>query len=175
MSEFPSRNHFLRHSDIPIYLELRAVDFGIIGQNLLIETKSRIKELLKLNFGQCSLCIAAPKNSRITNVADLRNLRVATSYPNSTEAYFKKENIPIKTIKMGGSVEVAPALGVADFIVELVSTGITLAEHNLVVLDKIFDAEAILVSSLILLTAYKITLEEVEEELQERASKNKKK
>jgi len=138
---------FIRHNDIPGFLEMGAVDLGIIGQDILSEKNAKIKQLLPLNFGHCTLCLAVPKQMSLSDLKTIQNLRVATTYPNTTEQYFQKLDLPVKIVKLRGSVEIAPELEVADAIVDIMYSGYTLAEHNLKVLDKIFDSQAILASS----------------------------
>ena len=143
---FPLEIVYVRDDDIPDYVESGAVDLGIVGQNILNESNNEVKNIINLNFGICSLSIAIPKNSNLTLVKQLRNARIFTSYPNSTEKYFKKKNIPVYIMAVSGSVEITPALGIADAIVDLVATGQTLALNNLKVFEKIYDSQATLIA-----------------------------
>lgn len=143
---FPLNILYLRDDDIPDYVATGAVDLGIVGQNMLYETKSKVNTLLKLNYGYCSLSIAVSKESDINKPAQLRNCKIATSYPISTSEYFKKNSIPVETITINGSVEIAPALGMADAIVDLVSTGSTLTLNDLKVIEKIYNSQAVLIT-----------------------------
>ncbi len=138
---------FLRDDDIPKCVDFGIVDLGIIGKNILYENNVRINELLNLRFGSCSLYLAAPQKSNIKNINDFKNLRIATSYPRSTNKFFKEKNIPIKIIKISGSVEIFPTLNMADAIVDIVSTVNSLKLNNLKKITKIYDSQAILIAN----------------------------
>ena len=142
---FPLEIVYVRDDDIPDYVESGAVDLGIVGQNILYESNKRVANIVRLNFGFCSLSIAVPEESNIKKIEQLKNARIFTSYPNSTEKYFKKKNIPVNIMAVSGSVEIPPALGIADAIVDLVATGRTLALNNLKVIEKIYDSQASLI------------------------------
>ena len=144
---FPLEIIFVRDNDIPNFVSQGIVDLGIIGQNLLFEKKAKVKKLLNLRYGFCSLVIAVPKESDIREVKSLSGKKVATSYPISTGSYFKKLNIPVEIVDVSGSLEITPTLGVADVIVDLTSTGSTIALNDLRVLSKIYDSEAVLVKT----------------------------
>lgn len=144
---FPLEILYLRDDDIPDYVERGVVDLGIIGQNILYEKRPGVKKLLNLRFGFCSLIIAVPKESEIIDITGLKNKKIATSYPNSTINFFKKSDIRVDVVQIKGSVEVAPILGVADAIVDLISTGSTLALNDLRVLTKVYDSEAVLIAN----------------------------
>lgn len=143
---FPLEIVYVRDDDIPDYVESGAVDLGIVGQNLINEIKPKVKKLLNLRYGFCSLCLAVPKESTIKSTKDLSNKIIATSYPNSTKYFFEKQNIKVNVIKINGSVEIAPALGMADAIVDLVATGRTLALNDLRVIEKIYNSQAMLIA-----------------------------
>ena len=142
---FPLKIIYARDNDIGGYTAGDAVDLGIVGQNLLYEKISNVKKLLNLRFGFCTLIIAVPKESKIKTDLDLNGLKIATSYPVSTENYFNKKNIEVNIVKISGSVESAPALGISDAVVDLISTGSTLAVNDLKVIDKIYESEAVLI------------------------------
>ncbi|VVA43963.1 ATP phosphoribosyltransferase [Candidatus Roizmanbacteria bacterium] len=142
---FPLEIVYVRDDDIPDYVESGAVDLGIVGQNILNESNKNVSNIINLNFGICSLSIAIPENSNINVVEQLINARIFTSYPNSTKKYFIKKNIPVNIMAVSGSVEITPALGIADAIVDLVSTGRTLALNNLKIFEKIYDSQATLI------------------------------
>lgn len=144
---FPLEIIYVRYDDIPNYVASGVVDVGIIGQNFLTEARPSVKKLLNLRYGFCSLIIAVPKESLIKNIQELKNLKVASSYPNSTRKYFKEKNIDVNIIPISGSVEITPALGVADAIADLVSTGSTLALNDLKTIEKIYDSEAVLIAN----------------------------
>ena len=135
----------IRQADIPLYVELGAATMGIVGKNVIYETTHDVKTLMELNFGFCSLQVAVLKNSNIKSIQDLKNLTVATSYPNSVKQYFEKSNIPVKITKLNGSVEMAPSLGIADAVVDLVSTGKTLSLYDLLPIDTVYTSHAVLI------------------------------
>ncbi|MFA6080821.1 MAG: ATP phosphoribosyltransferase [Patescibacteria group bacterium] len=143
---FPMEIVYVRDDDIPNYVERGVVDLGVVGQNILYETKRNVTNIIDLNFGFCSLSIAIPEKSNVKKIEQLKNAKITTSYPNSTKEYFTKKNIPINIISVTGSVEITPALGMADAIVDLVATGRTLALNNLKVIEKIYDSQAVLIT-----------------------------
>ena len=144
---FPLEIVYVRDDDISDYVKSGAVDLGVVGQNLINETRPNIRKLLNLRYGFCSLSLAVPKESTIKSVQDLENKTIATSYPSSTEYFFKKRNIKVNIIKIKGSVEITPILGIASAIVDLVSTGSTLALNDLRIIEKLYDSEAVLLAN----------------------------
>lgn len=144
---FPLEILYVRDDDIPDYVESGTVDIGVVGQNILNEKRPRVKKLLNLRYGFCSLVVAVPKESRINSLRDLKGKTIATSYPESTKKFFRENNISTEIVKISGSVEIAPALGVAQAIVDLTSSGSTMALNDLRLLTKIYDSEAILVAN----------------------------
>lgn len=144
---FPLEILYVRDDDIPDYVESGTVDLGIVGQNVLFEENPKVQNLLNLKYGYCSLIVAVPKESTIKDIKELKSNIIATSYPQSAKKFFKDNNIPVDVVRISGSVEVTPALGVANAIVDLVSTGSTLALNDLRVITKIFDSEAILIAN----------------------------
>ena len=144
---FPLEIVYVRDDDISDYVKSGAVDLGVVGQNLINETRPNIRKLLNLRYGFCSLSLAIPKESTIKSVKDLDNKTIATSYPSSTEYFFKKRNIKVNIIKIKGSVEITPILGIASAIVDLVSTGSTLALNDLRIIEKLYDSEAVLLAN----------------------------
>lgn len=144
---FPIEILFVRDDDIPDYVQNGVADLGIVGKNLILEENADVVELLKVGFGYCSLTIAVPKESNITNVSQLDGKRVATSYPNSTENFFEEKNINVKVIKISGAVEITPALGVADAIVDITATGSTMVLNDLRPIGEILQSEALLVAN----------------------------
>ncbi|MEK7797259.1 MAG: ATP phosphoribosyltransferase [Nitrospirota bacterium] len=135
----------IRPSDVPTYVEYGAVDAGIVGADVLLEQATDVYEPLDLKFGGCRLAVAAPEAAVKRNGRHGIRLRVATKYPNLTERYFTQQGIPIEIIKLYGSVELAPLVGLADRIVDLVSSGKTLRAHNLVMTDVIMESTARLI------------------------------
>lgn len=144
---FPLEILYARDNDICDYTAAGTVDLGIVGQNLLCEQRPKVKKLLNLRFGFCSLVIAVPQKSKIKNISELNGLRVASCYPNSAKSFFKKNNLSCRLVKISGSVEAAPVLNIADAIADLVSTGSTLALNDLKILQKIYDSEAVLIAN----------------------------
>lgn len=144
---FPLEIVYVRDDDIPEFVAEGTVDLGIVGQNLLYEQKAKVRKILNLRFGFCSLIVAIPKESDITDIKDLNGKKVATAYPVSTKAFFKKLNMQVKLVHISGSLEIAPALGVASAIVDLASTGSTLALNDLRMLTKIYDSESVLIAN----------------------------
>lgn len=144
---FPLEILYVRDDDIPDYVASGTVDLGIVGQNALFEERPKVKKLLNLRYGFCSLVVAVPKDSMVTKIEELRNKTIATSYPESTKKFFKENNIPVEIVRISGSVEITPALGVAQAIADLMSTGSTLALNELRMLTKIYDSESVLIAN----------------------------
>lgn len=144
---FPLEILYVRDDDIPDYVASGTVDLGIVGQNLLYEERPKVKKLLNLRYGFCTFMLAVPKESEINDISDLNGKAVATTYPKSTFNFFKKNNVSVQVIRISGSVEIAPTLGVAQAIADLMSTGSTLALNDLRPLAKIYDSEAVLIAN----------------------------
>ena len=138
---------FVRHADIPAYVESGVADFAIVGGNILEEGTFKVQQIATLPFGECRLAIAAPLDSAIVSASDLDGERIATSYPNSLRKYLRREGVNASLIEISGSVEIAPALGLADAICDLVQSGATLKENNLQTLFTIFDSSAVVIES----------------------------
>jgi ATP phosphoribosyltransferase len=132
----------VRNSDIPVYVNYGIADFGIVGENVLLEQNCKLKIVKKLGFGKCSLIIAAPKG-----VKDLFEERIATSYPNTLRKYLRKKKINASIIKINGSVEICPALGLCDAVCDITQTGKTLKENKLKIIEKVLDSQAVLIKS----------------------------
>lgn len=143
---YPAEILYVRDDDIPYYVASGIAELGIVGQNVLKESRLGVRTLLNLGFSKCSLVIAVPQNSNINRAQDLKNLTIATSYPTSTKEYFKENKIPIKIVNIKGAVEIAPSLGFAQAIVDVVVTGKTLFLNNLRILQKISDSQALLIT-----------------------------
>lgn len=138
---------FLRNSDIPKYLEDGIVDFAIIGQNTLKEKKAQVKVLDKLGFSKCRLSIATPKGYNYRDINDLNGKKIATSYPNTLNLFLKQNKINAEIHTISGSVEIAPNIGLADGICDIVSTGSTLFKNGLRETQVILTSEAVLAKS----------------------------
>ncbi|MDQ3044308.1 MAG: ATP phosphoribosyltransferase [Chloroflexota bacterium] len=143
---FPLSILYGRDDDIPEYVALGTVDLGIVGRNLVHEEEVKVCELEQLGFGYCALVVAVPRDSPYQEPYDLQHARIATSYPNSTRQFFSKLGAQPEIITLSGSVEVAPALGLADAIVDLTATGSSLMLNDLRPLATIIESEAVLVA-----------------------------
>jgi ATP phosphoribosyltransferase len=137
----------VRAADIPEYVQDGVVDCGITGADLVAERGARVTELLRLGFGGCTLEAAVPEESPVAALADLRGLRVATVYPRLTSRLLAGRGVQVELVDVTGSVEVAPRLGLADAIVDLVSSGNTLRTNGLRSLGPLFSSEAVLVAA----------------------------
>ena len=148
VSNFPMEILYLRNSDIPQYLLDGVVDIAIIGENLLVEKDDgKIGVLEKLAFSRCRVCIAVPKAFSYENASDLQGLRIATSYPNTLKLFLEKNGIDAELHEISGSVEIAPSIGLADAICDIVSSGSTLFKNNLKEVEVIQTSEAVLAVS----------------------------
>ncbi len=146
-SNFPLDVLFLRNSDIPQYLLDGVVDIAIVGDNILVEKGGNIKIVEKLGFSKCRVSVAVPKSFEFKSMNDLKKARIATSYPNTTLQFFKSQLIKVDLHQISGSVEIAPNIGLADAIVDIVSTGSTLFKNNLKEVAVIMKSEAVLAVS----------------------------
>ncbi|MBI2593406.1 ATP phosphoribosyltransferase [Candidatus Daviesbacteria bacterium] len=144
---FPLEILYVRDDDISGYVEKGIVDLGIVGQNILNEKQPKVRKLLNLRYGFCSLVVAVPKESDISTIKNLNGKTISTSYPQSAKRFFKENGISADIVKISGSVEITPALGIAEAIVDLTSSGSTMALNDLRVLTGIYDSEAILVAN----------------------------
>lgn len=138
---------FSRDDDIPEYIESGTVDLGVVGQNLIFEEGVDVAELQAVGFGHCSLVVAVPKESGLTNPKQLSGLKVATSYPKSAEKYLKSIGVTAEVVTLSGAVELAPSLGVANAIVEITATGSSLALNDLLPVETILKSEAVLAAN----------------------------
>jgi len=145
--DFPVDVLLLRDDDIPAFVARGSADIGIVGQNIVYESGKKVREIRTLGFGICRLVVAIPRNSKLKTIQSLKNLTIATEYPNSTKKFFRSKKIPIKLAELSGSAEIAPEMEIADAIVDIVDTGITLEAHNLISLEPpIFRSEAVLIA-----------------------------
>ncbi|SDF31217.1 ATP phosphoribosyltransferase [Sporomusa acidovorans] len=129
-------------ADLPTYVEYGAADIGIIGKDVLLEENKDVYELLDLKFGFCRMMVAVPQALKQEKLSDYANMRVATKYPRIAESFFHSIGIQMEIIKLNGSIELAPMVGLAEIIVDLVETGRTLRENNLVEVAQIHPATA---------------------------------
>lgn len=126
----------VKPSDVGIYVEKGVADIGIVGKDILLENSHDVYELLDLKFGKCKLCMASVRDYK----EDIeRRLRVATKYVNVSKKYFDSINRDVEIIKLNGSIELAPILNLSDVIIDIVETGSTLKENNLIVIKNIVD------------------------------------
>ncbi len=144
---FPVEVFYLRNGDIPQYLKDGVVDAAIIGENVLIEKGEGIGIVEKLGFSSCRVCIAVPKADDYNSIKDLEGKRIATSYPNTVQMYLDKNGVNANLHIINGSVEIAPNIGLADAICDIVSSGSTLFKNNLKEVDTILKSEAVLAVS----------------------------
>lgn len=139
-----------RPSDIATYVARGAADLGIVGKDVLMESGAHVLELVDLGFGACRFVVAAPRDAVARSLDDYRHLgslEVATKYPNVAERHFRARGIAVEIIKVAGSTELAPQVGLADWIVDLVATGRTLEANDLVVIEEIAPSTARLIAN----------------------------
>ncbi|TYA58961.1 ATP phosphoribosyltransferase [Formosa maritima] len=144
---FPLEVYYLRNGDIPQYLRDGVVDAAILGENILIEKGTDISIAEKLGFSTCKVSVAVPKSLKYNSIKDLEGKRIATSYPNTVNQYLKENNISANLHIINGSVEIAPNIGLADAIVDIVSSGSTLFKNNLKEVEVLLQSEAVLAVS----------------------------
>lgn len=149
---FPIEILYLRNSDIPQYLEDGVVDIAIVGENLLIEKNKKVKVLEKLGFSKCRVSLAVPKGVDTDGPSYFNGKKIATSYPNTVGKYFAEKNIQANIHIISGSVEIAPNIGLADGICDIVSSGSTLFKNGLKETDVVLTSEAVLASSVELIS-----------------------
>ncbi|MBO5150961.1 MAG: ATP phosphoribosyltransferase [Methanobrevibacter sp.] len=139
---------FARASDIPEFVSDGIVDMGITGIDLINESESEVIELLDLDFGQTKLVLASPEDSGINSIEDVTSeMTVATEFPTLTKKYLEKNNLNPKIVKLSGSTEIAPFIGVADLITDLTSTGTTLKMNHLKIIDTILESTIVLITN----------------------------
>lgn len=158
---FPLEIFFLRNSDIPEYVRDGVVDCGIVGKNLLKEEESDLEVILPLGFSKCRVSLAVPRNSEIKTLKGLNGKKIATSYPNTVNFFLIANNIEAEIHSISGSVEVAPTIGLADAIVDIVSSGNTLFMNGLKELEVLLFSEAVLIKSGRLTAEKNMILEQV--------------
>ncbi|PWN59620.1 ATP phosphoribosyltransferase [Chryseobacterium oncorhynchi] len=144
VDNFPMEIMYLRNSDIPQYLEDGVVDIAIVGENLLIEKQKNIQIVQKLGFSKCRVSIAVPKDIETDDLAYFQGKKIATSYPNTLRNFLEKESITSDIHVISGSVEIAPNIGLADGICDIVSSGSTLFKNGLRETVTLLKSEAVL-------------------------------
>ncbi|SHF22337.1 ATP phosphoribosyltransferase [Pedobacter caeni] len=147
VTNFPLEILFLRDDDIPEYVQDGIADLGIVGENVIVEAGAEVTYLQKLGFGKCTLKIAIPNESRITEIAQLEGKAIATSYPVILEKYLKENHVNADIRTISGSVEIGPGLGLSDAICDIVSTGGTLKSNGLKPFSEVMKSEAVLIGS----------------------------
>ncbi|MDR1595194.1 MAG: ATP phosphoribosyltransferase [Prevotellaceae bacterium] len=172
---FPVEVLFLRDDDIPQYVEQGVADVGILGENEVWEKKKDVSIVEKLGFAGCRMSLAIPKDEEYTNLSFFNNKKVATSYPVILSDFFAKNNINVEIEEIGGSVEIAPGIGLADAIFDIVSTGSTLLTNGLKEVKVVVESEAVLISNKALSEAKKAILNKLVFRIKAvmRASENK--
>ncbi len=146
-TNFPLEVLLLRDDDIPEYVESGVADLGIVGQNVVWEKAENVQEVKKLGFGKCRLSLAVDKNFEYRSVKDLDGLEIATSYPNILRKHLNENNVEAKIHKISGSVEIAPGIGLANAVCDIVSTGSTLTLNGLKEVETILKSQAVLIAN----------------------------
>jgi len=144
---FPLDVFYLRNGDIPQYLRDGVVDIAIIGENVLVEKGQNITIAEKLGFSKCKVSLAIPKGETYNSIKDLEGKRIATSYPETVKAYLNEKGVNAELHIINGSVEIAPNIGLADAICDIVSSGSTLFKNNLKEVEVMLKSEAVLAVS----------------------------
>lgn len=144
---FPVEILFLRDDDIPQYVEDNVADAGIVGENVLIEKQKKNDLIKRLDFAKCRLSIAIPRSETYTGVRYLEGKNIATSYPVIVQNFLDKHNVKAGIHEISGSVEIAPGIGLADAICDIVSTGSTLMSNGLKEVETVIESEAVLIAS----------------------------
>ncbi|WP_270387026.1 ATP phosphoribosyltransferase [Megamonas funiformis] len=134
-------------ADVPTYVEHGAADIGVIGKDVLMEAQKDVYELLDLGFGRCHLMMAVPKDKKRAKLTDYTHTRVATKFPNVAKQFFTSKGMQMEYIKMNGSIELGPIVGLSENIVDIVETGTTLRENNLDEIAFIAKASARLIAN----------------------------
>lgn len=157
------RYFWVKPTDVPIYVTRGVADLGAVGLDTLSETKPDVYELLDLKLGKCSLCIASTKDYSENNN---KRIKVATKYPHLSKEYYLKKGKDIEIIKLSGSIEIAPLLGLSDCICDIVETGTTLKENNLFIYDTVMQISAYLISNKSSFLFHKKEILEIKEKLE---------
>ncbi|MGV6846643.1 MAG: ATP phosphoribosyltransferase [Lutibacter sp.] len=147
VNNFPIEILYLRNSDIPQYVEDGVADLAIVGENLLIEKQKQVEIVEKLGFSKCKVCLAVPKDVENTSINYFEGKKIATSYPNTLKNYLDKNKVNAEIHIISGSVEIAPNIGLADGICDIVSSGSTLFKNGLKQTQTLLTSEAVLVKS----------------------------
>jgi ATP phosphoribosyltransferase len=144
---FPVELLFLRDDDIPQYVEQQVADIGILGENVVLEKDKDVTVIEQLGFASCRLSLAIPKEEKYTGPGYFMNKKVATSYPKILSDFFKKNNITAEIEEISGSVEIAPGIGLADAVCDIVSSGSTLLTNGLHEVETILKSQAVIIGN----------------------------
>jgi ATP phosphoribosyltransferase len=144
---FPVEILFLRDDDIPQYVEDKVADIGIVGENVFVEKQKQNELIKRLDFAKCRLSMAIPRSENYTGISWFSGKNIATSYPNIVKSFLKKNDIQAGLHEISGSVEIAPGIGLADAICDVVSTGSTLLSNGLKEVEVVMKSEAVIVAS----------------------------
>ena len=144
---FPIEILFLRDDDIPQYVEQGVADIGILGENEVWEKGKSITPIRQLGFAVCKLCLAIPKDEVYTDLSYFQDKKIATSYPKILQKFFNEKGINVKIEEIGGSVEIAPSIGLSNAIFDIVSTGSTLLTNGLKQVETVVESQAVLISN----------------------------
>lgn len=158
---FPLEVYFLRDDDIPQYVFDGVADIGFVGENVFFEKGKDIELVYRLGFGRCRLSIAVPKNMKYDVINDLEGLKIATTYASLLQKFLTKKNVNAEIHEISGSVEIAPGIGLADAICDLVSSGSTLFTNGLKEVEVLLQSEAVLCANKNLSRENKIILEKL--------------
>jgi len=160
-SNFPLEALFLRDDDIPEYVENGVAQLGVVGENVLLEENADVIIAARLGFGKCRMSIAIPRGDAYTSVQDFQGKRIATSYPKILQKFFDENGIKAEIHVISGSVEVAPSIGLADGVFDIVSTGSTLAMNGLKEVEVVLHSEAVLIANKNLTPGFQNLLEQI--------------
>ncbi|GAA4397650.1 ATP phosphoribosyltransferase [Nibrella viscosa] len=160
-SNFPAEFLFLRDDDIPGYVEDGVADLGIVGENVAVESARNVQTVHRLGFSKCRLSIAIPRSESWNSIADLNGKNIATSYPRLLGNYLSEQGVTATIHEISGSVEIAPSIGLAEAVCDIVSSGSTLLSNGLKEVETIFRSEAILIAGSRLNKEHQIILEKL--------------
>jgi ATP phosphoribosyltransferase len=163
---FPMEVFFLRNGDIPQYMRDGVVDLAILGENLVVEKGGDLSIIEKLGFSKCRVCIAVPKRISFSGLEDLEGKQIATSYPNTVKSFLSKNKINAGLHIINGSVEIAPNIGLADAICDIVSSGSTLFKNGLKEIEVLLQSEAVLAVSPLISEERKAILNKIQFRIQ---------
>jgi ATP phosphoribosyltransferase len=144
---FPVELLFLRDDDIPQYVEQQVADIGILGENMVFENEKNVNVIEQLGFAGCRLSLAIPKEDSYPGVSYFMNKKIATSYPNILKRFLKKNNLKAEIEEISGSVEIAPGIGLADAVCDIVSSGSTLMTNGLREVEVILKSQAVIIGN----------------------------